>query len=511
MKKQSIDELKSNYVGKIFNWLTVLDIFRDDNGIVIFRCKCKCGDITDKYMKNVISGHTMSCGCYNHSKEHSDKYKQWCKNNPDKLSDKANNYSKWCKDNPDKVRAKSIKRLKTLKENPNIQLQSNEKQIAYWKDHPDLLKDRGKKKSHWCKNNPDKVKASAEKCSLFYKNNPDKKIELGNKISQWYSSHNDRVEKWHSNLLSYYENNKNILVERGKLRSLYYKDHPELLTYLSDANKSFWSSHKYDAILRGKKVSQWAFNNRENLIQQHLNLSNLYLSKRICYDFSVLKDITYPDDFDQLLLGNIKSTDNIRTKCPLCNEFDSHTLHNIFILGTGKLKLGSAPLCTKCRQQLTSSHYEDDIADFISTFYNGEAIRNDRNIIAPLELDLYYPEKKIAVEFNGDYWHSSIYKEKEYHYKKFKLCWDSGITLVSIFESYWKHNGINIKLYLRDLFDNKENELSFNKCYMNNNFPCIYCSIDDSCLLDDSYQYNNMIIYTCGFTKLMTNKGDPCH
>jgi hypothetical protein len=60
-----------------------------------------------------------------------------------------------------------------------------------------------------------------------------------------------------------------------------------------------------------------------------------------------------------------------------------------------------------------------------------------RNVIAPYELDFYLPELKIAVEFNGVYWHSEKHKDRNYHYAKWKKCQDIGVQLIQIWEDDW--------------------------------------------------------------------------
>ena len=63
--------------------------------------------------------------------------------------------------------------------------------------------------------------------------------------------------------------------------------------------------------------------------------------------------------------------------------------------------------------------------------------RNVRNIVNGYELDLYYPERKIAIEFNGSYWHSELYKDKYYHQQKTAACARQGIRVIHIFEYEW--------------------------------------------------------------------------
>lgn len=58
----------------------------------------------------------------------------------------------------------------------------------------------------------------------------------------------------------------------------------------------------------------------------------------------------------------------------------------------------------------------------------------NKNLIYPLSLDIWIPEKNIAIEFNGDYYHCDKFKDKNYHLKKLKECEAKGIKLIQIFE-----------------------------------------------------------------------------
>lgn len=49
--------------GMIFGQLTVLNVFRDDKGVVKANCQCDCGNRTEVYWNNLKSGRTKSCGC----------------------------------------------------------------------------------------------------------------------------------------------------------------------------------------------------------------------------------------------------------------------------------------------------------------------------------------------------------------------------------------------------------------------------------------------------------------
>ena len=93
-------------------------------------------------------------------------------------------------------------------------------------------------------------------------------------------------------------------------------------------------------------------------------------------------------------------------------------------------------ICTNCNN-IGKSGKEIDLLDFIKDNYDKEFIFNTRKIISPYELDLYLPDIKLGIEFNGLYWHSDIYKEKNYHLDKTNLCINNGIQLFHIWEDDW--------------------------------------------------------------------------
>lgn len=81
------------------------------------------------------------------------------------------------------------------------------------------------------------------------------------------------------------------------------------------------------------------------------------------------------------------------------------------------------------------SKIEDVILLDIKEVYSGQIDTNTRKIIKPLELDFYLPDLKLAVEFNGTYWHSkNAGKDINYHLNKSIICREKGIRLIHIYE-----------------------------------------------------------------------------
>lgn len=97
--------------------------------------------------------------------------------------------------------------------------------------------------------------------------------------------------------------------------------------------------------------------------------------------------------------------------------------------------------------KFAKSNGEEEIFDFLKSLIGeNEIIRNDRKTLTNLELDFYIPSKKIAVEFNGNFWHSSLKKDKNYHYDKSLKCERLGIRLIHIWEYEWADDNTRNKL-----------------------------------------------------------------
>lgn len=111
--------------------------------------------------------------------------------------------------------------------------------------------------------------------------------------------------------------------------------------------------------------------------------------------------------------------------------------------------------CKKC-QKLPYSLKEKEVLDFVKTLYNGEILENDKIALAEengkgnqKELDIYLPQLKLGIEFNGDFWHS-LEEVKQRDAEKKTLCEQKGISLIVIKESEWDNAPETVKQKLRD-------------------------------------------------------------
>jgi G:T-mismatch repair DNA endonuclease (very short patch repair protein) len=91
--------------------------------------------------------------------------------------------------------------------------------------------------------------------------------------------------------------------------------------------------------------------------------------------------------------------------------------------------------CPKCSHIISKPELE--ICEFLDE-YNIDYEQSNRYILNGKELDIVIHSKKIAIEFNGLYWHSeSMLKGNVYHRQKYVNCKKEGYQLISIFEPEW--------------------------------------------------------------------------
>ena len=288
-------------------------------------------------------------------------------------------------------------------------------------------------------------------------------------------------------------------LEWGKNHSQYYKDHPEVGARAGEKIKEWYSNNKSIVDSRSDQHRQWWASNKHRISEFTAKFEQCCKDKRLECKFIDLLEIISPDYIEDLLSGNIKRNDTIMTKCPICGNYGEHRFHDIYLIGQDKLKYDRPLICSNC-QQSKVSFPEQEIADYISEFYAEKPIRNDRSIIMCKELDLYYPEKKIAIEFNGIYWHSEKFKDQDYHYNKFKLCSDNDILLISVFEDQWNLDKDSIKLYIRDTFNDTINTLSYrDDGAIDLNFPIRDLDLTLYNIEPHSYIVNNRKVFTCGY------------
>lgn len=92
--------------------------------------------------------------------------------------------------------------------------------------------------------------------------------------------------------------------------------------------------------------------------------------------------------------------------------------------------------CPYCALKGKSSQ-EIEVLDYVKSIYPGK-IEHSYKLIDNTEIDIYLPDFKIGIEYNGLYWHSEVNgRDKKYHLDKTEKCNDHNIRLIHIFEDEW--------------------------------------------------------------------------
>ena len=124
--------------------------------------------------------------------------------------------------------------------------------------------------------------------------------------------------------------------------------------------------------------------------------------------------------------------------------------------------------CADCSLIKGYSNGEKEIMDFIKSIYNGEITENNRTILNGKELDIYIPDRNLAIEFDGLYWHcEKNISDKDYHLNKTVNCRLQNIRLIHIFEDEWNFKQNIVKSKIKHILGcNNNTKIRASKCYI---------------------------------------------
>lgn len=113
-------------------------------------------------------------------------------------------------------------------------------------------------------------------------------------------------------------------------------------------------------------------------------------------------------------------------------------------------------ICTICNKINSGSGQQQKILEYIKSIYDGKILTNSRKILDnEFEIDIFLPGLNIGFEYNGLYWHSDLFLDKDYHYKKYIKSKSKGILLIQIWEDEWINNEDFIKTRIFNRIFNK--------------------------------------------------------
>ena len=190
---------------------------------------------------------------------------------------------------------------------------------------------------------------------------------------------------------------------------------------------------------------------KDNNVKNKIKITKKIKKYNFFLELLQIKKIQMLSTYDEHL-----NNDTLKFKCLKCNKEFKETY-----IASLQHKI----ICPHCYKKYFSSKSKEElqIFSFIKNI-NNNAISGSKKIIPPYQLDIYIPDKKLAIEYNGIYWHSDQYKNKYYHLNKTNLCKDKGIILLHIFENEWLYKQEIVKSIINSKLNIYKNKIFARKC-----------------------------------------------
>lgn len=168
------------------------------------------------------------------------------------------------------------------------------------------------------------------------------------------------------------------------------------------------------------------------------------------------------------------------------------------------------------------SNEENELFNYVKSIYDEELVQSNRSILNGKELDIYIPDKNIAIEYNGLYSHhykpweekDSLKKDIKYHLLKTLDCERQGIQLLHFYSDEWNfkqpivENIIKSKLGLNDkIYARKCSIVSVDTQYKNYFLNQYHMQGEDKSSIKFGLEYNGDLLAIMTFAKSRFNNG----
>jgi hypothetical protein len=190
---------------------------------------------------------------------------------------------------------------------------------------------------------------------------------------------------------------------------------------------------------------------------KHETLEAMAVSKRL-NETELIKRTSHRSDFEMVTSPEEYTSRQLQYlifRCKKCATECKKTLQ--------AFERGS--LCDVCYPQASIPQLE--IAEFIKSIYSGNVVICDRTVIGPMELDIWLPELRIAIEYHGLFWHSGGLNDqydRRRHRQKYVMCRDKGIKLIQLFSDEWRDHRSASESIIRHAIGRDQYRLNARDC-----------------------------------------------
>lgn len=116
---------------------------------------------------------------------------------------------------------------------------------------------------------------------------------------------------------------------------------------------------------------------------------------------------------------------------------------------------GRIPRCPRCK---TRSKQQVELIKFVESLGYSVSV-NDRNVIAPNEIDIFIPKLSIGIEYDGFYWHDD--KDDS---DKYALAASNGVRIIRVFEDEYRNKKDIVLSRISSILGRTSNRIFARKC-----------------------------------------------
>ncbi len=256
-------------------------------------------------------------------------------------------------------------------------------------------------------------KKAVEKRELRYKNG-----ELERYIPVWTDESKERIRE---SVKKYAKENPQKMKERSKKAAQTRKE------------------NGYEPFFKGKKHTDET--------KAKISEKSIITARKKAESAKKIKEVKITESKLRLIedYGNV-----FKLECEVCNTEFSITSQ---YFNPCKYKKEMCPTCYP--RNTYRSNGEIELFDFVKSIHP-TAIPNNRSILGNREIDIYVPEKNIAIEYNGLYWHSESVLDSAGYSKlkdmeKMEKLATLGKRLIMVYEDEWCNKRSIVESRIRNI------------------------------------------------------------
>lgn len=138
------------------------------------------------------------------------------------------------------------------------------------------------------------------------------------------------------------------------------------------------------------------------------------------------------------------------------------------IIGVGRETVRRAVLAYGYEEMMPQDRHdsaiEHELTEWVKSIAQGERVEENVRIDGK-EIDVYLPDRKIGIELNGAYWHSTKVNNDKYNiaHKQRKL-WEQGIFVIEVWDTEWREKQEIVKDYISAKLGKITQRIAARKC-----------------------------------------------